>query len=111
MSAVILRNEKASQTYTTDIIEKLLFAESCGNIAVRSNVLGHLQVGLRALICSAHQLMLPLVAQQGLGPSPSDRVLAAEFAAAAVDHIKPRIGYVCACARCSANRRARVSGD
>ena len=54
-----VRNETASQNYTTDFIAKVLEEESHGMYDVRQVVLGHIQ--------------------QGGSPSPFDRLLATQF--------------------------------
>ncbi|VDN03969.1 unnamed protein product [Thelazia callipaeda] len=64
---LIVRNEKASQNYTSEFIRQL-FAEECrGAFSTRVNVLGH--------------------TQQGGNPSPFDRLFGAKLGARAVVHL------------------------
>lgn len=60
-----LRNEKASEFYTTDFVSRLFAEESQGLYDVRSNVLGHVQ--------------------QGGNPTPADRTLATRLVRHAID--------------------------
>lgn len=62
-----LRNEQASEYYTTDVLARLFEAESEGLFTVRQSTLGHLQ--------------------QGADPSPFDRILATRLAAYAIDDV------------------------
>lgn len=61
---VILRNENASETYTTEVISSIFRAEGQGIFDSRSSILGHIQ--------------------QGGMPSPMDRVRATRLAVDAV---------------------------
>ncbi|KAI9010016.1 6-phosphofructokinase [Phycomyces nitens] len=65
---IILRNEKASKTYTTDVISNILKDEGRGLFDSRTAVLGHIQ--------------------QGNTPSPLDRIHATRLAMRCVDFIE-----------------------
>jgi 6-phosphofructokinase 1 len=68
---LVIRNEKASEVYTTPVM-RLLFEEEGGNLFdVRQSILGHMQ--------------------QGGNPSPFDRILATRMAAHAVDQLVTQI--------------------
>jgi 6-phosphofructokinase 1 len=64
-TSLVINSEKASETYTTDILSKIFTEEGKGFFDVRHTILGHLQ--------------------QGYSPSPMDRLRGAEFAQYAVD--------------------------
>ncbi len=66
-----IRNEKASDLYTTDVLARMFEAESQGRYDVRQAVLGHIQ--------------------QGGSPSPGDRVLATRLIAFAIDEISKQL--------------------
>lgn len=61
---LVVRNEKASQNYSSEFIRQLFSEESKGAFSVRTNVLGH--------------------TQQGGNPSPFDRLFGAKMGARAV---------------------------
>jgi len=63
--ALMIRNEKASPVFTTDVLVRLFEAEGHGAFDARQAILGHLQ--------------------QGGDPTPFDRILATRFAARAVE--------------------------
>ncbi|KAG8626261.1 hypothetical protein KVT40_005206 [Elsinoe batatas] len=65
---IILRNEKASKTYTTEIIANIIREESGGRFDARFAVPGHVQ--------------------QGGIPSPMDRVRAVRFGVRSVQHLE-----------------------
>ncbi|KAL9096690.1 MAG: hypothetical protein Q9165_001178 [Trypethelium subeluteriae] len=65
---IILRNEKASQTYTTQIIADMIKEEANGRFESRSAVPGHVQ--------------------QGGTPSPMDRVRAVRFGVKSLQHLE-----------------------
>lgn len=68
---LVIRNEKASEVYTTPVM-RLLFEEEGGSLFdVRQSILGHMQ--------------------QGGNPSPLDRILATRMAAHAVDQLLTQI--------------------
>lgn len=69
---IILRNEKASKTYTTEIIANIIKEESGGKFDSRFAVPGHVQ--------------------QGGIPSPMDRVRAVRFGVKSLQHIESYIG-------------------
>lgn len=72
--AVLVRNEKCSEGYTTEFITSLLREEgrdAAANFSARSNILGHLQ--------------------QGGAPSPCDRVRAARLCFAAARFLEVQI--------------------
>lgn len=62
---MLLRNEKCSLTYTSDFLQRLYEEEGKGLFTARSNILGHLQ--------------------QGLAPSPADRIAGVKYATRAVE--------------------------
>lgn len=64
---LIVRNEKASQNYTSEFIRQLFTEESRGAFSTRTNVLGH--------------------TQQGGNPSPFDRLFGAKLGAKAVVYL------------------------
>uniref|UniRef100_A0A915Q3E9 6-phosphofructokinase n=1 Tax=Setaria digitata TaxID=48799 RepID=A0A915Q3E9_9BILA len=64
---LIVRNEKASQNYTSEFIRQLFTEEGKGTFSTRTNVLGH--------------------TQQGGNPSPFDRLFGAKMGARAVVHL------------------------
>ena len=66
--AVMIRNERANQLYTTKFISDLFEEEGRGLFEVRWTVLGHLQ--------------------QGGNPTPIDRVLATRFAVKAIEWLE-----------------------
>jgi 6-phosphofructokinase 1 len=66
-----LRNESASEGYTTEFLRQLFSEESGGRFDVRSMIIGHLQ--------------------QGANPTPFDRAHAARAAAHCVDWLTGRI--------------------
>ena len=65
---IILRNEKASKTYTTEIIADIIREESGGRFDSRFAVPGHVQ--------------------QGGIPSPMDRVRAVRFGVKSLQHLE-----------------------
>ncbi|KAI5298029.1 6-phosphofructokinase, alpha subunit [Ascosphaera atra] len=65
---LILRNERASQTYTTDVITDIIRAEGGGRFETRSAVPGHYQ--------------------QGGKPSPMDRVRSVRMAIKCMQHLE-----------------------
>ncbi|KAF2236863.1 6-phosphofructokinase [Viridothelium virens] len=65
---IILRNEKASQTYTTQMIADMIKEEANGRFESRSAVPGHVQ--------------------QGGTPSPMDRVRAVRFGVKSLQHLE-----------------------
>ncbi len=68
---LVIRNEKASEVYTTPVM-RLLFEEEGGDLFdVRQSILGHLQ--------------------QGGNPSPFDRILATRMAAHAIDQLSIQV--------------------
>jgi 6-phosphofructokinase 1 len=69
---IILRNEKASKTYTTEIIANMIREEAKGRFESRVGVPGHFQ--------------------QGTTPSPMDRVRAARFGVKSLQHMEQFIG-------------------
>lgn len=69
---IILRNEKASKTYTTEIIANMIREEAKGRFESRVGVPGHFQ--------------------QGTTPSPMDRVRAARFGVKSLQHIEDFLG-------------------
>jgi 6-phosphofructokinase 1 len=69
---IILRNEKASKTYTTQVITDIIKEESGGRFDARFAVPGHVQ--------------------QGGIPSPMDRVRAVRFGIKSIQHIETFIG-------------------
>ncbi|KAK5003074.1 6-phosphofructokinase, alpha subunit, partial [Cryomyces antarcticus] len=69
---IILRNEKASKTYTTEIIANMIREESGGRFESRFAVPGHVQ--------------------QGGTPSPMDRVRAVRFGVKSLQHLETYVG-------------------
>ena len=69
---IILRNEKASKVYTTEIIANIIKEESGGRFDSRFAVPGHYQ--------------------QGNTPSPMDRVRAVRFGVKSLQHIETFVG-------------------
>ncbi|TKA64911.1 ATP-dependent 6-phosphofructokinase [Cryomyces minteri] len=69
---IILRNEKASKTYTTEIIANMIREESGGRFESRFAVPGHVQ--------------------QGGTPSPMDRVRAVRFGVKSLQHLETYAG-------------------
>lgn len=69
---IILRNEKASKTYTTEVISNIILEESGGRFDARYAVPGHVQ--------------------QGGTPSPMDRVRAVRFGVKSLQHIEQYAG-------------------
>ncbi|KAF2457848.1 phosphofructokinase-domain-containing protein [Lineolata rhizophorae] len=69
---IILRNEKASKTYTTEIIASMIREEAKGRFEARVGVPGHFQ--------------------QGTTPSPMDRVRAARFGVRSIQHLEQFFG-------------------
>lgn len=69
---IILRNEKASKTYTTEIVANIIREESGGRFDSRFAVPGHVQ--------------------QGGVPSPMDRVRAVRFGVKSLQHIETFTG-------------------
>ena len=69
---IILRNEKASKTYTTEIVANIIKEESGGRFDCRFAVPGHVQ--------------------QGGTPSPMDRVRAVRFGVKSLQHIETFTG-------------------
>ncbi|OCK82226.1 6-phosphofructokinase [Lepidopterella palustris CBS 459.81] len=69
---IILRNEKASKTYTTEIIAGMIREEARGRFESRVGVPGHFQ--------------------QGTTPSPMDRVRAARFGVKSLQHLEKFAG-------------------
>jgi 6-phosphofructokinase 1 len=69
---IILRNEKASKTYTTEIIANIIKEESGGKFDSRFAVPGHVQ--------------------QGGTPSPMDRVRAVRFGVKSLQHLETFFG-------------------
>jgi 6-phosphofructokinase 1 len=67
-----VRNERANEEYTTDVIARMLRAESGGVYDVRQSVLGH--------------------QQQGGSPSPFDRLMATRLVGHALDKIAEQLG-------------------
>ena len=65
--AMIVRNEKCSENFTTEFLCQLYNEESQGMFVARGLILGHLQ--------------------QGENPSPYDRILGVKYAAQAVDFL------------------------
>ncbi|KAI9019185.1 6-phosphofructokinase [Phycomyces nitens] len=80
---IILRNEKASKTYTTDVISSILKDEGRGLFDSRTAVLGHIQ--------------------QGNTPSPMDRIHATRLAMRCINFVEQHT--------CEALEKAHVSGD
>ncbi|KPU76148.1 uncharacterized protein Dana_GF12020, isoform J [Drosophila ananassae] len=68
---LILRNEKASENYTTDFIYRLYSEEGKGLFTCRMNILGHMQ--------------------QGGSPTPFDRNMGTKMAAKSVDWLATQI--------------------
>ncbi|XP_064542578.1 ATP-dependent 6-phosphofructokinase isoform X4 [Drosophila montana] len=68
---LILRNEKASENYTTDFIYRLYSEEGKGLFTCRMNILGHMQ--------------------QGGSPTPFDRNMGTKMAAKCVDWLATQI--------------------
>jgi 6-phosphofructokinase 1 len=68
---LILRNEKASDNYTTDFIQRLYSEEGKGLFSTRSNILGHMQ--------------------QGGTPSPFDRNMGTKMAAKALEWLSGQL--------------------
>ncbi|VDM94654.1 unnamed protein product [Onchocerca ochengi] len=64
---LIVRNEKASENYTSEFIRQLFTEEGKGIFSTRTNILGH--------------------TQQGGNPSPFDRLFGAKMGARAVVHL------------------------
>jgi 6-phosphofructokinase 1 len=69
---IILVNEKASKTYTTEFIGKVIHEEAKGRFEARVGIPGHFQ--------------------QGREPSPMDRVRAVRFAVRSMKHIEQFAG-------------------
>jgi 6-phosphofructokinase 1 len=69
---IILVNEKASKTYSTEIIGKVIHEEAKGRFEARVGIPGHFQ--------------------QGKEPSPMDRVRALRFAVRSMKHIEQYAG-------------------
>ncbi|KAI5300027.1 RNA polymerase II transcription factor B subunit 1, partial [Ascosphaera atra] len=69
---VILRNERASTTYTTEVLTSIIRQENGGRFETRSAVPGHFQ--------------------QGGKPSPMDRVRALRLAVRCMQHLETLIG-------------------
>ncbi|KAF2843630.1 6-phosphofructokinase [Patellaria atrata CBS 101060] len=65
---IILRNEKASSTYTTEVITSIIKEEAKGRFEARSGIPGHFQ--------------------QGTTPSPMDRVRATRFGVKSLQHLE-----------------------
>jgi 6-phosphofructokinase 1 len=70
---IILRNEKASKVYSTQLISDIIQAEAKGRFEARVGVPGHFQ--------------------QGKEPSPMDRVRAVRFAVKSIQHIESYAGF------------------
>lgn len=69
---IILRNEKASKTYTTEVIADIIREEARGKFESRIGVPGHFQ--------------------QGTTPSPMDRCRAARFGVRSLQHLESFAG-------------------
>lgn len=69
---IILRNEKASKTYTTEIVADIIQCEAKGRFEARVGIPGHFQ--------------------QGKEPSPMDRVRAVRFSVKSIQHIEQFAG-------------------
>jgi 6-phosphofructokinase 1 len=69
---LILRNERASQTYTTEIIANMIREEACGRFESRFAIPGHVQ--------------------QGGAPSPMDRVRAVRLAVKCIQFLEEKGG-------------------
>jgi 6-phosphofructokinase 1 len=69
---IILRNEKASKTYTTEFIADIIQCEAKGRFEARVGIPGHFQ--------------------QGKEPSPMDRVRAVRFSVKSIQHIESFAG-------------------
>jgi len=69
---IILRNEKASKVYTTEVIASIIQEEAKGRFESRVGIPGHFQ--------------------QGKEPSPMDRVRAVRFAVRSLQHIEKFAG-------------------
>ncbi|KAJ1511806.1 6-phosphofructokinase, alpha subunit [Coelomomyces lativittatus] len=70
---VLLRNECASETYTTDVLASILREEGKGLFDARTAVLGHVQ--------------------QGGAPSPLDRIRACRMAASCITFIESNVKF------------------
>ncbi|MFV0459352.1 MAG: 6-phosphofructokinase [Actinomycetales bacterium] len=68
---LVIRNERASDFYTTDVLARMAEAEADGRYDVRQATLGHIQ--------------------QGGAPSPGDRVLATRLMAFAIDEVSKQL--------------------
>ena len=69
---IILRNEKASKTYTTEVIANIIREEARGRFESRVGIPGHWQ--------------------QGTVPSPMDRVRATRFGIRSLQHLESFVG-------------------
>jgi 6-phosphofructokinase 1 len=69
---IILRNEKASKVYTTQVIADIIMAEAKGRFEARVGIPGHFQ--------------------QGKEPSPMDRVRGVRFGVKSMEHLEEFIG-------------------
>jgi len=70
---VMIRNEKANETYTTGFMSALFEEEGGDVFDVRQAYLGHIQ--------------------QGGNPTPFDRIMASRLAAQCIDHLESQIGH------------------
>jgi 6-phosphofructokinase 1 len=70
---VIIRSERASKTYTTDIVSAIIKEEGHQQFDSRTAILGHIQ--------------------QGNSPSPLDRIRATRFAVCAIDFLESHIKH------------------
>lgn len=78
---LVIRNEEASEAYTTDFLARVFEEEGGTLFDVRANVLGHVQ--------------------EGADPSPFDRLLATRLAACAVDDLAEQVRRGTSEARCA----------
>jgi 6-phosphofructokinase 1 len=69
---IILRNEKASKTYTTQVLADIIHEEAKGRFEARVGIPGHFQ--------------------QGKEPSPMDRIRAVRFGVRSLQHIESFAG-------------------
>ncbi|KAF2398304.1 6-phosphofructokinase [Trichodelitschia bisporula] len=69
---IILRNEKASDTYTTEVIANIIRAEAKGRFEARVGIPGHFQ--------------------QGKQPSPMDRIRGVRFGVKSLQHLETFFG-------------------
>lgn len=95
-TAIVVVNEDASKVITTNFLTKLFRNESQGRYDVRTAILGHTQQGGRYAARNVPRTTSPAAHVHpslttracSTSPSPLDRILATDFAAACVDFVE-----------------------